>query len=73
MVVFQAVRIAALQCMHALTHLPTPVVSTSVVHPGLGASYKSQGSTCLPLSSEISHPVVWLRYELQGLHGSTCL
>lgn len=31
MVVFQAVRIAALQCMHALTRLPTPVVSTTGV------------------------------------------
>lgn len=28
MAVFQAVRIAALQCMHALTRLPTTVVST---------------------------------------------
>lgn len=37
MVVFQAVRIAALQCMHAVTHLPTPVVSTADVPLWLGS------------------------------------
>lgn len=61
--VLQAVRIAALQCMHALTRLPTSVVSP-VLQADLTHEHWHTWLNTFLLSCEISHQLSVVRQEL---------